>query len=96
MSGVEKHRWFLKLGSLPAEAVQSTTGLLQAEDDVKGRDGLPAAVLSVGNGVADQVLQKDLEDGAGLLVDGAGNALHTSTACQTADSRLWGKTKRSA
>ncbi len=66
--------------TLPSEAVQGASGLLEAEDDVKGSDGLPAAVLSVCDGVPDQVLQKNLQDGAGTL--------HTTTTSQSADSRL--------
>ena len=79
--------------ALPSEAVQSAAGLLEAEDDVKGSYGLPAAVLCVCYGVSDQVLQKDLQDGAGLFVDGARDALHTTTASQSANSRLNKKSK---
>lgn len=32
------------------------------------------------------VLEEDLENTAGLLVDEAGNTLHTTTASETADS----------
>jgi hypothetical protein len=45
-------------------------------------------VLSVGNGVADDVLEENLEHPASLLVDEPGNALHTAAARQTADRGL--------
>lgn len=83
----------LKRLTLPAETVQSTASLLEGENDVKGSDGLPAAVLSVRDRVADQVLQEELEDRAGLLVDGAGNALHTTTASQAPNGGLKRKSR---
>lgn len=73
---------------LPSESVQGAAGLLQGEDDVKGRDGLAAAVLGVRDRVADQVLEEELEDGPGLLVDGAGNALDATTAGEATDRGL--------
>ena len=42
----------------------------------------------VGDGVADDVLEEDLEDTAGLLVDEARDALDATTAGETADGRL--------
>ncbi|CAI0375212.1 unnamed protein product, partial [Linum tenue] len=71
-----------------AEAVQGPALPLERVDDVHGGDGLPASVLGVGYGVADDVLQEDLEDAAGLLVDEAADALDAATASQTADCRL--------
>lgn len=76
------------LHSLTAEAVQCSALPLQSVDDVHGRDGLPTSVLSIGDGVADHILQKDLEDPARLLVDQATDALDPSTAGEAADGRL--------
>ena len=45
-------------------------------------------MLGVGHGVTDDVLEEDLEDTAGLLVDEAGDALDATTASETADGRL--------
>ena len=45
-------------------------------------------MLGVGDRVADDVLQEDLEDAAGFLVDETGDALHAATASQTTDSGL--------
>ena len=61
---------------------------LEGVDDIHGGDGLAAGVLGVGHGVADDVLEEDLEDAAGLVVDEAGDALDATTASQTADSEL--------
>jgi hypothetical protein len=61
---------------------------LEGVDDIHGGDGLAASVLGVGHGIADDVLKEHLEDSSGLLVDEAGDALDTSSACETADGRL--------
>ena len=61
---------------------------LEGVDDIHGGDGLAAGVLGVGHGVADDVLEEDLEDAAGLVVDEAGDALDTTTASETADCGL--------
>jgi len=47
---------------------------------------IPFGVLGVGDRVADDVLEENLEDTAGLLVDEAGDTLHTTTTSETADS----------
>ncbi len=74
--------------SLSTEAVQGAALALEGIHDVHGGDGLAASVLSVGHGVADDVLKKHLEDAARLLVDEAADALDTATAGQAADGRL--------
>ena len=73
---------------LPAEAVEGAALALEGVDDVHGGDGLAASVLGVGHGITDDVLEEDLEDGPGLLVDEAGDALDATTACQAADGGL--------
>jgi hypothetical protein len=45
-------------------------------------------VLGVGDGVADDVLEEDLEHAAGLFVDEARDTLHTAAARETADGGL--------
>ncbi|KAL4543141.1 hypothetical protein Ndes2526B_g03811 [Nannochloris sp. 'desiccata'] len=45
-------------------------------------------MLSVGDGITDNVLKEDLEDTTGLLVDQARDTLDTTTASQTANSGL--------
>ena len=61
---------------------------LQSVDDVHGSDGLSLGVLGVGDSVTDDILQEDLEDAAGLLVDEATDALHSTTASKSADGGL--------
>ena len=72
--------------SLTAEAVQGAALALQGVDDIQGRDGLALGVLGVGDGIADDTLQEGLENTAGLLVDEAGDTLHTATTSETTDS----------
>ena len=69
--------WFASL-SLP----------LQGIDDIHGHHGLPPCVLSVGHGITDHVLQKDLEDATCLLVDQTADMLHSTPASQTTNRRL--------
>ena len=75
-------------GNLAAEAVEGPALPLERVHDVHGRDGLPPGVLSVRHRVADNVLEEHLEDTAGLLVDGAGDALHTAPPREPADRGL--------
>ena len=74
--------------ALSAEAVQGAALALERVHDVHGRDGLPARVLGVGDRVADDVLEEDLEDAAGLLVDEAADALDAAAAGEAADGGL--------
>ena len=43
-------------------------------------------MLSVGDGVTDDVLEEDLENTTGLLVDETGDTLDTTTTSETTDS----------
>ena len=52
----------------------------------EGRDHVPLRVLSVGDRVTDDILQEDLEDAAGLLIDKTGDTLHTATTSETTNS----------
>ena len=74
--------------NLAAEAVEGAALALEGVHDVHGGHGLAARVLGVGHGVADHVLEKDLEHRTGLLVDEARDTLHTTTASETADGGL--------
>ena len=73
---------------LSTEAIKGAALALESVDDVHGGDGLAAGVLGVGHGVTDDVLEEHLEHTAGLLVDEAGDALDTTTACEAADGGL--------
>jgi hypothetical protein len=54
--------------SLTAETVQSTSLTLESIDDVKRSYSLAFGVFSVGNGITNDVLQKDLEYTTGFLI----------------------------
>ncbi|CAA7407380.1 unnamed protein product [Spirodela intermedia] len=71
-----------------AEAVERPALALEGVDDVHGGDGLAAGVLRVGDRIAYDVLQEDLEDAPRLLVDEAADALHAPTASKTANRGL--------
>ena len=73
---------------LSAESVEGLALALERVDDVHGRDGLAASVLSVRDRVADDVLKEDLEDTAGLLVDEARDALDSTPASEAANRGL--------
>ena len=73
---------------LSTESVKSSALSLESVDDVESSDSLSLGVLGVGDGITDDVLEEDLQDGAGLLVDEAGDALHATTTSETADGGL--------
>ena len=73
---------------LSSEAVESAALALEGVDDVHGGDRLSLGVLAVRDGVTDHVLKEHLEDTTGLLVDEAGDTLHSTTTSQTADRGL--------
>ena len=70
------------------EAVESAALSLKSVDDVESGDGLSLGVLSVGDGVTNNVLEEASEDVSGLLVDEGGDSLDTTAASKSADSRL--------
>ena len=74
--------------NLTAESVQGASLALEGVDHIHGSHGLPLGVLGVGDGITDDVLEENLENTTGLLVDEAGDALDTATASQTADGGL--------
>ena len=76
------------MNSSAAEAVESAALSLESVDNVESGDGLSLGVLSVGDGVTDDVLQEGAEDGAGLLIDVGGDSLDTTTTGKSADSGL--------
>ena len=74
--------------NLTAESVQGASLALEGVDHIHGSHGLPLGVLGVGDGITDDVLEENLENTTGLLVDEAGDTLDTATASQTADGGL--------
>ena len=73
---------------LASKTVESASLSLEGVDNIQRSDGLSASVLSVGDSITDDVLEEHLQDTSGLLIDEARNALDTTSASQSADSRL--------
>merc|ERR1712071_673350 len=61
---------------------------LEGIDDVHSSDRLPLGVLGVGDGIADDILQEDLQHAPGLLVDEARDSLDASSPRKATDCRL--------
>jgi hypothetical protein len=73
---------------LSTETVEGFSLTLEGVDDIHCSDCLSSCVLSVGDGVTDNVLEEDLEDTAGLFVDETRDTLDTTTTSETADGGL--------
>ena len=73
---------------LASESVESTALPLEGVDDIHGSYSLPLGVLSVGDGIPDDILKEYLENTSGLFVDEAGDTLDTTTTSQATNSRL--------
>ena len=73
---------------LASEAIERAALPLECVDNVHSGDGLAFGVLSVSDGVTDDVLQEDLKYPAGLLVNEPGDALDTTATSQTSYGRL--------
>ena len=61
---------------------------LESVDDVESGDSLSLGVLGVGDGVADDVLEEDLEDASGLFVDQAGDSLDAASSSKSSNGGL--------
>ena len=86
---------------LAAKAVQGPALPLQSVHDVYGCDSLPLCMLSLGHGVADDILKKHLridraqkrrcaravhlQDPPSLFIDEAADSLNSSSSCQSSD-----------
>jgi len=76
------------LVALTAETVEGSALSLQSIDDVHGSDGLALGMLGVSDGIADNVLEEDLEDTSRLFVDEARDTLDTTATSQSSDGWL--------
>ena len=61
---------------------------LEGIDDIKGGDSLSLGVLSVGNGVLDNVLEEASEDNSGLVIDEGADSLDTTSSGESSDGWL--------
>ena len=73
---------------LATKAIQSAALPLESVDHVHGGDGLPLGVFGVGDGIPDDVLEENLENSTGLLVDESGDTLDSTTTRQPSDGGL--------
>ena len=73
---------------LASESVESTALPLEGVDDIHGSYSLPLGVLSVGDGIPDDILKEYLENTSGLFVDEARDTLDTTTTSKATNSRL--------
>jgi hypothetical protein len=73
---------------LASETVDRLSLSLEGVHDVHSSDSLTACVFGVGDRVANDVLEEDLEDSASLFVDETRDTLHTATTCETANGGL--------
>ena len=88
---VHQYKWgktILSRRRLTSETVKGLSLTLEGIDNIHGSDGLTAGVFSVGDRVTDDVLEEDLEDTTGLLVDQPRDTLDTTTTSKTTDGRL--------
>lgn len=74
--------------SLTAETVESTSLPFQGVHDVHCSHSLPLGMFRVSNGIADYVLQENLEHASGLFIDEARYTLYSTTSSQSSDSGL--------
>ena len=75
-------------GCLSTESVEGSSLAFQGVDNVESGDSLSLGMLSVGDGITDDVFQEDLEDTSGFFVDQAGDTLDTTSASQPSDGGL--------
>ena len=78
----------LKAQRLTSETVQGSALSLKSIDNIKSSDSLSSGVLSVGDGISDDVLKEDLKDTTGLFVDKTRDTLDATSSCQSSDGRL--------
>ena len=57
-------------------------------DYIKSSDSLSAGMLSVGDGISDDVLKEDLKNTTGLFVDKTRDTFDTTSSCKTSDGWL--------
>ena len=74
--------------SLTSESIEGASLPLESIDHIHGGDGLPLGVFGVGDGIPDDVLEENLENSTGLLVDESGDTLDSTTTRQPSDGGL--------
>ena len=79
---------FFSSFELSTESVKSSALSLESVDDVESGDSLSLGVLGVGDGIADDVLEEDLEDTSGLFVDQTRDTLDTASSSKSSNGGL--------
>jgi hypothetical protein len=74
--------------ALTSETVESLSLAFEGIDDIHCGDSLTTGMLCVGNRVANDVLEEDLQHTASLFIDETRDTLDTTTTSETTDSRL--------
>jgi len=72
-------------GCSTTESVEGSALSLESVDNVHSSDGFSTSVLSVGDGISDNVLEERLEDLSGVVVDERGDSLNTTSSCESSD-----------
>jgi hypothetical protein len=78
----------MNFSNLDAESVQAASLTLQSVDNVHRGDCLALAVFRVRDGIANNFVQKVLQDNADFFVDQAGDTFDSSATGQATDSWL--------
>ena len=73
---------------LTTKTVQSAALTLEGVHNIEGSDSFTSGVLSVGDGVTDNVLKEDFEHSSGLFVDESRDTLDSTTSSQSTDGGL--------
>ena len=73
---------------LTSKTIEGPPLAFQSVHHVHSSDCFTFRVLSVGNRVTNNILQKNFEHTSRFLIDQAGNSLDSTTACQSANGRF--------
>merc|ERR1712203_164869 len=79
-----------KLGyaELSSKAIKGSALPLQGIHHIHGSHSLPLGMLSVGHGITDDILQENLENTPGFLIDETTDPFDTTPSCKSPDCRL--------
>merc|ERR1712198_290177 len=73
---------------LSSEAIEGPALPLQGIHHVHGGHSLPLGMLGVGHSVTDDILQENLENTPGLLINETTDPLNTTPSCKSPNCRL--------
>jgi hypothetical protein len=73
---------------LTAKAIECSASPFEGIDHVHGGHSLSSSVLSISHGIANHILQEDLENPCGLLVNQSVDSLHSASSRQSSNRLL--------